>query len=339
MGQLLFSSGWLGERADQMLAVFFFGIGGASVLVGLSQGYWQIGISPTLLGVFAAIYHPVGIPMVSEGGGAVGRRLGINGVWGNIGVAISPLAAGLMADTFGWRTAFIVPGFVSILIGFAWLKVMRATALEGAAAKKKGPESPPVDWKRVLLVVVITTALGGFIFNTTTISFPKVLDERMLSLDYTATTIGAIAMAVYVGAAFSQIVVGNMIDRYPIKPIFLTLAAGQAIALYWAISADGWPMVAAAVIVMILVFGQIPINDTLITRYTPNSWRGRVFGAKHVITFTISATVVPTIAGLHEFGGGFSTLFLIASVVAVGITATVTFLPGRTSSRPMLAES
>ena len=47
-----------------MLTVFFFGIGFAAILTGLAQSLMQIGIGLALIGVFASIYHPVGIAML-----------------------------------------------------------------------------------------------------------------------------------------------------------------------------------------------------------------------------------------------------------------------------------
>ena len=161
-----------------------------------------------------------------------------------------------------------------------------------------------------------------------TVSLPKVLDDRLADFSMSPTEIGAIASMIYASAAFTQIVVGRAIDRYSIKPIFLILVAGQAVSLYFAIMASGWTMIAIAVVVMIMVFGQIPINDTLIARYTPDAWRGRVYSIKYVLSFTVSAAVVPSIAWLYEDAGGFPTMFMWAAIAAAVITITVTFLPG-----------
>jgi MFS family permease len=322
--------GWLADRFSRefMMTVFFFGMGCAMILTGLAQETWQVVATLSLVGLFAAIYHPVGLAMVSQGGGEVGRRLGVNGVWGNMGVAASALSIGAFADFAGWREAFLLVGATSILLGFGWMRVIRSTSVEAGGAKKKAG-SPSVDWKRVLVVVMVTATVGGFIFNSMTVSLPKVLSDRLMDFSLTATEVGAIASAVYAAAAFTQVVVGRAIDKYPIKPIFLTLVAGQAIGLYLAVSASGWTMVAIAVVVMVLVFGQIPINDTLIARYTPDSWRSRVFSVKYVLSFTVSAAAVPSISLMYDAFGGFSTMFTCAALAAVVITLTVATLPGR----------
>jgi MFS family permease len=321
--------GWLADRFSRefMLTVFFIGIGVSMILTGLATEKWQIFSALVLVGMFAAIYHPVGLAMVSQGGGAVGRRLGVNGVWGNMGVAASALSIGVFADFAGWREAFFIAGGISVILGFGWIQITKGIIVEGLSNKKK-VNNPSINWKRVLLVVAITTTIGGFIFNSMTVSLPKVLDDRLADFSMSPTEIGAIASMIYASAAFTQIVVGRAIDRYSIKPIFLILVAGQAVSLYFAIMASGWTMIAIAVVVMIMVFGQIPINDTLIARYTPDAWRGRVYSIKYVLSFTVSAAVVPSIAWLYEDAGGFPTMFMWAAIAAAVITITVTFLPG-----------
>ena len=325
--------GWLADRfsRESMMTVFFLGIGGSMILTGFSTEMWQIFGSLILVGMFAAIYHPVGLAMVSQGGGDIGRRLGVNGVWGNMGVAASALLVGVFADLAGWREAFLLAGSLSILIGFGWIRNTRRIAADPSANKKK-INAPTLNWQRVLLVVAITTTIGGFIFNSMTVSLPKVLDDRLSSFAMSATEVGAIASLVYASAAFTQILVGRAIDKYSIKPIFLALVAGQAITLYLAIMADGWLMVAISVLVMVMVFGQIPINDTLIARYTPDAWRGRVYSIKYVLSFTVSAAAVPSIAWFYEGAGGFSTMFSLAAIAALIITITVAFMPSENPS-------
>jgi len=327
-GAFSLPAGWLADRFSRevMLTIFFIGIGSAMVLTGLTQASWQIAITLTLVGMFAAIYHPVGLSMVTQGGGDIGRRLGVNGVWGNMGVAASALSIGVFADFAGWREAFLLAGIVSIVLGLGWMKITRATGL-GGSAKKKAAGAPSVDWKRVLAVVLITTTIGGFIFNAMTVSLPKVLDDRLAVYELSATEVGAIASLVYAAAAFSQVVVGRAIDKHAIKPIFLVLMAGQVIALYLAVSATGWVMVAVGILVMVLVFGQIPINDALIAKHTPDVWRGKVYSVKYVLSFTVSAAAVPSISWLYEYGGGFPTMFTAATAAAVAITLAVVALP------------
>src|SRR6266700_4094356 len=170
-------AGWLADRwsRQRMMGVFFFGIGAAGILTGFATGPVQIALGLTLIGVFAAIYHPVGIAMLVAGRDDVGRVLGVNGVFGNVGVAFSALIAGALADTAGWRAAFIVPGAIALAVAFAFF----ARESPGRTpTRKTGPyRIPRADLARVFAVLTVATACGGVIFNATTISMPKVFEE------------------------------------------------------------------------------------------------------------------------------------------------------------------
>ena len=120
---------------------------------------------------------------------------------------------------------------------------------------------------------------------------------------------------------------GNAIDKYRIKPIFLAFVAAQAVFLYLASFTNGWLMVLISLVIMVLVFGQIPINDTLIARYTPDTWRGRVYSVKYVLTFTESAAVVPSIAWLYDDSGGFTLMFILSAIAALIISVAVLAMP------------
>ncbi|MGC2518833.1 MAG: MFS transporter, partial [Burkholderiales bacterium] len=121
-GAFSIPAGWLADRWNRfgMMLVFFFGIGAAGILTGFAGGPAEIALGLTLIGVFAAIYHPVGIAMLVANQPNVGRTLGVNGVYGNAGVAFSALIAGALAENVGWRAAFIVPGVLALAAGVAF---------------------------------------------------------------------------------------------------------------------------------------------------------------------------------------------------------------------------
>lgn len=332
-------AGWLADRwsRENMIALFFIGIGAASVLTGLAAGRMQIAAGLMVIGVFAAIYHPVGIAMVSQGGGAVGRRMGINGVWGNMGVAAAPLLTAFLCQTLGWRAGFVVPGLFSMAIGGLWVLHCRSsagrTATEAGTAARKAMAKPGAQWKRVLAIVFFATAVGGFIFNATTISLPKVFDERVMALTDDASQAGGLIALVFAAAAFTQVAVGYLIDRYSIRLVFLVLTVCNIGVFLLAAEASGSIMLGLALAMMMLVFGQIPITDTLVARNTPEHWRARAYSVKYVVSFVVAATVVPTISRLHggTAGDGFTVLFLICAGGAAVVAVAVALLP---SPRP-----
>src|SRR5262245_37261063 len=115
-------TGWLGDRWSRrhMMVIFFVGIGLSMISVGFCATPLQLGAALLAIGLFASIYHPVGTAMIVSYAERLGREMGINGVWGNLGVASSALVTGVIGQYLGWRFAFFIPGAVTVLIGFAF---------------------------------------------------------------------------------------------------------------------------------------------------------------------------------------------------------------------------
>ena len=322
-------AGWLADRWSRtgMMTVFFFGIGSASILTGLASGPAQIALGLTLIGVFAAIYHPVGIAMLVANRDSVGRVLGVNGVFGNVGVAFSALLAGALAATVGWRSAFIVPGAIALAVGVAFVIVARSAP--SAAPTRKSAVAARLsraDLARVFGVLTVATACGGVIFNATTISMPKVFDERLTALTSSTLGIGILVCGVYLIAAMAQLCVGWWLDRRSLKSVFVPVVALQVPLLALAGTMDNYLMLATAVAMMFFVFGQIPINDAMIARYTAEEWRARAYAVRYVVSFSASAFAVPLVAWIYKSTGDFRTLYYVLGALAfVTFTAALAF--------------
>jgi len=331
-GAFSIPAGWLADRWSRsgMMTVFFFGVGTASILTGFADGPTQIALGLTLIGVFAAIYHPVGIAMLVSNRDNVGRILGVNGVFGNVGVAFSALIAGALADAIGWRAAFLVPGMIALGTGVAFVLLARE-ARDGA--KARGTAAPPArvpraDLARVFAVLTVATACGGVIFNATTISMPKVFDERLSVLTHSTLGVGVLVCGVYLLAAMAQLCVGWWLDRGSLKSVFVPVVALQVPLLALAGTMENYAMLATAIAMMFFVFGQIPINDAMIARYTAEEWRARAYAVRYVVSFGASALAVPLVAWIYKSSGDFRMLYYVLGTLAfVTFTAALVF-PG-----------
>ena len=310
-----------------MMTAFFFGIGTASILTGFATGPVQIALGLTLVGVFAAIYHPVGIAMLVANRENVGRVLGVNGVFGNVGVAFSALIAGALADAIGWRAAFIVPGGIALGVGVAFVLFAREAQGETPARRSGHYKPSRADLARVFAVLTVATACGGVIFNATTISMPKVFDERVSALTHSTFGIGALVCGVYLIAAMAQLCVGWWLDRRSLKSVFVPVVALQVPLLLLAGTTDNTLMLLVAVAMMFFVFGQIPINDAMIARYTAEAWRARAYAIRYVVSFTASALAVPLIAWLYKSSGDFRLLYYVLGALAFATFAASLFFP------------
>jgi len=332
-GAFALPAGWLADRWSRrgMMILFFLGIGTSAMLTGLAGTPLEIGAGLFLIGVFAAIYHPVGITMVVEARPVnTGVALGINGVWGNMGVASAAILAGVLIDFSGWRAAFVVPGAAAIVTGLAYVVLCRPDG--GADANKTGGAKRGVAVldKRVLVtifaIIALTTTLGSFIFQSMTFALPKILEERLSGVYDSATAIGVSTFAVFAIASIAQILIGHLVDRHSIRTVFAFVAGLQIPAYMVAVGLSGLPILVSAVVFMLLIFGQIPINDALLSRITTPEYRSRIYAIKFVLSFSVAAAAIPLVALLHQTTG-FDGMFMAMTGVAAVIFLCVLALP------------
>jgi MFS family permease len=334
-------AGWLADRWSRhgMMAVFFVGIGIASILTAYAQSPLQIAIALFVLGVFAAIYHPVGLAMVVEGAAksGTGMAIGINGVWGNLGVGSAALITGLLIDSAGWRAAFVFPGILSILIGlayawFMWPEIRAGQRKKTVAAgpSTAAPSPAPTVTRdalvRLTVIIFFTTAISSLVFQSTTFALPKVFAERLGGIAGSASLVGWLAFVVFAIASGAQIVVGKLLDTLGPRTVFMGAAILQVVFFALMPGLSDWAALAVALGFMLGAFGQIPINDYMIGRMAKSELRASIYGVRYVISFLVLGAALPLIGWVHG-RWGFDTLFMLLSGIAAVIFAAVSLLP------------
>ena len=333
-------AGWLADRwsREGMMGVFFVGIGLAAIGTSFATNPVQIAAGLFTVGVFAAIYHPVGLAMIAKGGKKMGLDIAVNGVWGNMGVGFAALLTGLMIDFLGWRAAFWIPGLFSASVGIAYVVFYRQKMPLSFTRLKADPKgslsedrSDSAQKARMLLirisaVIFFTTAVSSIIFQGTTFALPKVFEERLSGIASSATMVGWAAFLVFATASFAQIVVGRLLDKHGPKIVFIVVALIQLVFFTLIPGTADWTALALALGFMLGAFGQIPINDYMIGKIAKSELRASVYGARYIVSFIVWATVVPMIAWVHSHWG-FDALFYILAASATAILMAVLTLP------------
>ena len=318
-----------GRRA--MMVVFFLGMGGCGLLIALASGVWSLAAALTLMGVFSSIYHPVGIPMLVQHARNPGFTIGVNGLAGNLGIAIAAILTGFLVKHVGWRAAFAVPGGIALLCGLLFLALVPREETPPAKRPKKSIDLPRAVMARVLLVMTLAAISSSLIFNFTTNGNGQLLAERLRGLIDDPATLGVLLAAVYTVASFAQLVVGKLIDRYPLKWVYLPIVALQVPLFLLAAGAAGWPLYAAVVAFMVFVFGSIPFVDAMIVQYVDDRMRSRVAGIRLAVSFGVSSLAV-YLLGPTVKAAGFGALLTVMAVISAFTTLFVALLPSRLSA-------
>jgi MFS family permease len=315
-----------GRRA--MMVVFFLGIGGAAILVAATTGVWTLAAALTLMGVFSSIYHPVGIPMLVQNARNPGFTSGVNGLAGNLGIAVAAILTGFLVKQAGWRAAFAVPGALAMLCGLLFLYLVPREDMPPAKRHKKSVDLPRSVMARVVLVMTLAAISSSLIFNFTTNGNGQLLAERLRGLVEDPATLGVLLAVVYTIASLAQLVVGKLIDRYPLKWVYLPIVAAQVPLFLLASGAGGWALYAVMVTFMVFVFGAIPFVDAMIVQYVDDRMRSRVAGIRLAVSFGVSSLAV-YLLGPTVKAAGFGTLLGVMAVISGFTTLFVALLPGR----------
>jgi len=318
-------AGWLADRWSRrnMMVGFYVGCGLSLIGAALAPSLAGLGIALFMLGVFAAIYHPVGTAMILENATQRGRTLAFNGVCGNLGVSLAAGITAALTAAFTWRGAFLVPGLICVLTGAVYFWFVPDEKKGQAAARSTSPDVSLSNTSAAMIVglFVVVALSAGLVFNTISISLPKIVDERVGN-GISLVMVGGLTTAVFLCGAVAQITVGRLVERFPLHILFAISAVMQFAGVLWAAYASGPSLLFALAFTMAAIYGQITLNDLVIARYTADAWRGRVYAVRYFLTFMVSGVAVSMIAFLYA-RGGFDLVLDATAVIALGFLIAV----------------
>ncbi|HSR71269.1 MAG TPA: MFS transporter, partial [Kiloniellales bacterium] len=261
---------------------------------------------------------------------ARGKALGINGIFGSLGIASAGLVAGALIDLFGWRAAFILPGLVSLATGIAlWACLRLGLVTDGLVRASRAESESRANRLRAYAVLLLTMAVMGIVFQATQAAIPKVFDLRLRDIVGEGTFgIGLLVALVYTAGGVMQVIGGHLADRFPLKPIYLGALLFQVPVLAGIAAVGGTPLIGAAVLVVLLTTAPLPAENMLLARYTPQRHHSLAYGIKFVLAFGTAPLSLMLVAVIQERTGEFAWLFLTLAALALVAGLAAFLLPG-----------
>jgi MFS family permease len=329
-GLVSLPQGWLAQRFGRkvLMSAFFFGTTLSLLAAALAGTPLMLGLALGGVGLFTAIYHPIGTTMLVEAAGdRPGRVIGVNGVFGNLGVALAPVITAFLANQVGWRAAFVAPALFCAAVGLLWL---RTPALEAASHRSARP-FPPIPRhlvQRAVLVLMLIAMASGLVFNAFTLLLPKLMQERLAGGSL-LPLVGLAAFLVTLCGALTQFSVGRMIDRTTLKRVFLPMSlvlAPAMAALSWA---QGWQVLPLSALVAASIFGQVTVNETMAARYISPELRARIYSVRFFVGFLGAAAAAPVVSVLYERTGSLMSVTLVLAAFSVVTLGCALFFPDR----------
>jgi MFS family permease len=317
-------AGWLADRWSRrnMMVLFYAGCGLSLLAAGIAPDLTTLAVALSALGMFAAIYHPVGTAMLIEQATSRGRSLAFNGVCGNLGAALAAGMTAALVAGFGWRAAFLVPGAICLVTAVVYLRLVPDEERK-AAGRDTVADVPLAVWMAAAIfgLFIVIALCAGLVFNIISVALPKIVDER-IGADVPLLLVGGIASAVFMCGALAQLAVGRLVERFPPHILFAVIASLQFLGVLWAAQATGRMLIVALAVAMAAIYAQVTVNDLVIARYTADAWRGRVYAVRYFLTFLVSGAAVGAIAFLHGRGGFGLVLGITASIALGFVVAT-----------------
>ena len=322
-------AGWLSDKWSRsfMMVIMFFGMGFSSILCGLSNEKFLLFLGLSLLGLSCSIYHPVGIAWVVNSSDKKGRALGINGIFGGIGIGSGAFIAGLLIKYFDWKVAFILPGIVSIFVGiilFIFI-INKHISFQNIKSENLHHSNSSNDLILIASIMLFSMFALGLTFQIMQTSIPKVFDIRIQNLSTFA--IGAIIGAIYGIAGLMTLVGGIMADKFSLKKIYVIGIAAQVPCFFCIAYFTGLPLIIVCLLAAMFNSSILPTENILLAKLTPEKHHGLIYGFKFIIAFGSAPIAVFLISKIYEETQEFTNLFYISCTLMIFVTLAVVFLP------------
>ena len=322
-------AGWLSDRwsRSSMMVIMFIGMGLSSILCGLSNEQFSLFIGLSLLGLSCSIYHPVGIAWVVNSSEKKGRALGINGIFGGVGIGSGAFIAGLLIKYFDWKFAFIIPGIISLIIGIILFFFISNNLISFQNSKTKDLEENNSSHNLIIIACIMLFSMFGLglTFQIMQTSLPKVFDIRIANLSTFA--IGSIIGIIYGISGFMTLVGGFLADKFSLKKIYVIGIAAQVPCFYFIANFSGIPLIFVCLMAAMFNSSILPTENILLAKFTPERHHGLIYGFKFIVAFGSAPIAVFLISKIYEQTQEFTNLFYISFILMIFVTFFVLFLP------------
>ena len=322
-------AGWLSDRwsRSSMMVIMFVGMGLSSILCGLSNEQFSLFIGLSLLGLSCSIYHPVGIAWVVNSSEKKGRALGINGIFGGVGIGSGAFIAGLLIKYFDWKFAFIIPGIISLIIGIILFFFISNNLISFQNSKTKDLEENNSSHNLIIIACILLFSMFGLglTFQIMQTSLPKVFDIRIANLSTFA--IGSIISIIYGISGFMTLVGGFLADKFSLKKIYVIGIAAQVPCFYFIANFSGIPLIFVCLMAAMFNSSILPTENILLAKFTPERHHGLIYGFKFIVAFGSAPIAVFLISKIYEQTQEFTNLFYISFILMMFVTFCVLFLP------------
>lgn len=319
--------------ARRLLLVFYLGAGICCFAAAFSIGSPKyLLFALTGLGLFSGIYHPAGLGLISKEIRRISLAMGYNGMFGNLGLAAAPFLAGTINWLWGPQAVYFFLGGLNFCgIGL----IIMGKNYENMDQKKQ--EAPDNNGQiAAFLILLIAMMLGGIAYRGATVILPAYFEVKTpgvfewlnsqfnieLSRNLVAT---GIATVIYLVGMAGQFTGGRLAEKMNLRIGYLIFHAITVPAVFLMSLTMNMPLVLFALIYNFFLLGMQPIENTLVSKYTPPKFRHSAYGLKFVLTFGVGALSVKAVEYISvEYS--LESVFVVLSIVSLILVGIILLL-------------
>ncbi len=319
--------------APPLLRIFYAGAGLSALLAAFCiESPVGFAISLAGIGLFSGIYHPSGLGWISKEVERVSLGMAYNGMFGNLGLAMAPLLAGLVNWLWGPRAVYLMVGGLN-LAGLGLMFFSPKFQKQSSAGKQpdKGDESV-----RAFLILLVVMMLGGIAYRGATVILPAYFELKnqeifqwisalaggSLSQNVVATSVTSF---IYLLGMMGQYTGGQVAERFELRTCYLLFHCVTIPAAFLMSMTTDLPLVGLAMIYFFFLLGMQPIENTLVARFTPKKFHSAAYGTKFVLTFGVGALAVKMVEAV-KVRMGIESVFPMLGLVSVMLVAGIMLL-------------
>jgi MFS family permease len=329
-GILAIPWGYLSDRfgARWTMGAGLLVAGSGFAAAGLARSTSEIATALAVIGVGCSAYHPSGLALLSKGMRGRGWALGINGFWGNCGIACAPLAAGALTYLVGWQSTLLAFGFAGVALGLLCLAVPISV---GAEDLQKGTVVESRQAATYFFILCVVMVFSGLMYRGYTIILPTFFEaklsdftlfgrniEEAMRLSSDADTLAAtlITCGVYVVGMAGQLLGGRVADRFDLRWSYLAFFASALPFLILMRVLQGPLLIFAAGGFVLFALGMQPVENSLVAVLTPPRWRSVSYGIKFTLVFGAGSLAVRFVSFVDGRWGLDAVILLLLAFLA-----------------------
>lgn len=308
-------AGFLSDKlgARMLLVLCLSGTTLASVIAFTLTTPVGVVIGLVLLGLFASMYHPAALSLLSTSIRELGKGMGVHGMAGTIGVAAAPVVAGSITARYGWAYSYLVLGGVGgvllavliAVLGFHKRPQETAVREEVLESTSSGSLSPK------LILIYAIGAVYGLIYRGIMTFFPSYLSQRVAFVGDDVGRLGLLTSGILVISIIGPLVGGHLASaktRIERNLLLVFVILGLLSVGFYFLGGVG--LILVTVPAVLLIFGFQPLQNTLLATSSHAMKRGAVYGINYTVAFGIGA-FASGIGGVVGEKFGLQSIFLL----------------------------